>query len=740
MNQAFVALVLCLAGAVSARADGGELFTLVVGGTGSPFPPMLRPPGDNGLSGAQTIGGHFEREGITTIDRGAAVSVITRYREGDWTLDVEAARSRTIGRVDRRFTIGYHGPGEMLLRRMEVTLPVIEMQPDDLVELPVSPVRSSLEAALFRDRTVGVPGDGPRLVGVWSPKRKHSRLFWAYSEDEFPSVRVSGEGAGLRIAYAVPIAARMRSGSLVSWSGDHSWELDEPWIGALARFQEWWREAGVEVPRDRPRWAERVLLYETQIGAAVFDRDKYEFNPYPTMESLIARLDYIKGLGFTGLQIMPAHPSPSYAVDDYFDAGRQFGGAASLKRLVQEAHRRGMRVILDWLVHGVMDQEIARKVSGMVDSVADEGYKHRGLPDYVLNFAPHWIRHAPAVSPVRAQHPEWFMQFEDGSMGHIYTWAFDLENRQLQDYIIEAMAYYVHEYDVDGFRVDAPTWNGFANWTRAITYRPSRSATGSIRLFDRALPVLRRAKPDLMMYTEPAGPVFRRMFDTNYSYDELWMLEQLLAWRDRARRTNQPTLLVAPQRPIGGPLTAYQARLWMESRRRSMPEGIVTIHQVDSHDSFWWLPPGAKFRREQFGVEGFRALLFMVATLDGGMMHYPTGEQGSEAFMRRVLALRTEMPEIRNGRCDYMNVKLSEDSVFGVSWESSGGVAVPLTNLGPKAVTVKVEVPGLDRSASWSVREVFGGKAVGRTAGNIAVALGPLESALLVIRKGQGKP
>jgi hypothetical protein len=31
--------------------------------------------------------------------------------------------------------------------------------------------------------------------------------------------------------------------------------------------------------------------------------------------------------------------------------------------------------------------------------------------------------------------------------------------------------------------------------------------------------------------------------------------------------------------------------------------------------------PGQKFRREQFGMAGFRALLFMLATLGGGLMH-----------------------------------------------------------------------------------------------------------------------
>jgi hypothetical protein len=179
-----------------------------------------------------------------------------------------------------------------------------------------------------------------------------------------------------------------------------------------------------------------------------------------------------------------------------------------------------------------------------------------------------------------------------------------------------------------------------------------------------------------------------------------------------------------------------------------MPPGIVTIHQVDSHDSFWWLPPGEKFRREQFGIEGARALLFMIGTMDGGMMHYPTGEQGSEEFMRRVLALREQVPEIKEGRCEYLKVRVSDDSVFAVSWQSQRGIAIPLTNMGRTPVNVRVDLPpgefGLDPRARYSVREVFNGKPVdglavktssGAELRNATVSLDPLESALIVIRR-----
>jgi hypothetical protein len=487
-------------------------------------------------------------------------------------------------------------------------------------------------------------------------------------------------------------------------------------------------------------------LYETQIGAAIFERGAHQFNPYPTFQSLIDNLDYIQKLGFDTLQIMPRQPCPSYSVYDYFDPVHQYGDDAGLRALVKEAHRRGMRVILDWLLHGAMDKEIARKVYSMLDS-ADDEHKNTDLAQYVLTFAPAWIESAPEVNPLRAKHPEWFMRDLEGRFRYIYTWAFDLQNRELQDYIIDAMKFYVRDFDVDGFRVDAPIWNVFPNWDPKISYRPSLSMTGSIRLLDRARPALRRLKPELMLYTEPSGPMFRRMFDVNYSYDELWAMAELLQWR-KAKNLHYRSGVFFPDMGSRKPLNAYQFRLWLENRRRAQPKGSVSIHQVDSHDSFWWPPFEFKFRRQQYGVEGFRALFFMMATLDGGLMHYPTGEQGSEEFVRRILTLRRELPEIKHGRCEYLKVLVPETAVFAVSWETPSGWAVPLTNLGQAKLSVRAGLPrerfGWNPNAAYVVRDVFGNKPVngqqeavlrGRELDNLRVTLEPLESALLVTRE-----
>lgn len=726
-------------------------FALTVDGKESSFPNLLRPPGDAEVTGAATITG-FTYASHTVIDEGETTLLAVNYRQGQWTASHEYRVFRVQRRIERTMRVGYDGPGERLLRQVDVIAPDILVREGDLIELPAASFPPSLPAAKVTGRALGFGDSG--VAALRNPASRRAFVFGTYSETENARPRVEVATGVLRFRYSVRLAARMTAGTQVAWGQDYFWLMDGDWMDVEDEFQQRWSHIDVRTPRDRPHWAERPVLYETQIGAALFDRGKTQFNPYPTTQSLIDKLDDIRGLGFNGLQLMPHSPCPNYAVYDYFNPDQQFCGAPGLKVLVEEAHRRGMHVVLDWIVHGVIDKQLARELVKQISAVPDQQYLHSGLADYVLNFAPAWIANAPEISPVRTRHPDWFMKFQDGGMGHVYTWAFDLENPQLQNYIIDALKFYVRDYDVDGFRIDAPTWNSFPNWDRKIPYRASLSRSGGIRLFDRARPAVHAIKPGVMFYTEEMGANFRRMFDVNYAYDELWILQQLLAWHRNPPPDVKMDLRVSPPLPPSGlTMTALLFRQWLDGRRRTLPKGSLTVHQVDSHDSFWWLPWGYKFRRQQFGPAGYRAWLFVVALIDGGLMQYPTAEEGNEQFVQRVLSLRAGLPELNEGTCDYLGITISDENVFGVSWEAPTGWAVPLTNLGPSAADVRIGLPrahfAWEADSQYLAHDVFNHLAVNRQPGvavrgreleSLTVRLGPLESALLVIRKIASAP
>jgi alpha-amylase len=72
------------------------------------------------------------------------------------------------------------------------------------------------------------------------------------------------------------------------------------------------------------------------------------------LNGITARLDYLKWLGVSGLWLTPIYPSPTYHgydVTNYFAVNPQFGTLADLRRLLREAHARGITVLIDMVLN-----------------------------------------------------------------------------------------------------------------------------------------------------------------------------------------------------------------------------------------------------------------------------------------------------------------------------------------------------------------------------------------------------
>jgi alpha-glucosidase len=78
------------------------------------------------------------------------------------------------------------------------------------------------------------------------------------------------------------------------------------------------------------------------------------------LPGLVSRLDYLRELGVDALWLSPIYPSPDvdfgYDVADHAAVDPRFGTLADFDRLVAEAHRRGLRVVLDMVMNHTSDR------------------------------------------------------------------------------------------------------------------------------------------------------------------------------------------------------------------------------------------------------------------------------------------------------------------------------------------------------------------------------------------------
>jgi alpha-amylase len=77
------------------------------------------------------------------------------------------------------------------------------------------------------------------------------------------------------------------------------------------------------------------------------------------LNGVTARLDYLQSLGVSGVWLMPINPSPSYHgydITDYYGINPQYGTLDDFRHLLDEAHKRHIKVIIDLVINHSSDQ------------------------------------------------------------------------------------------------------------------------------------------------------------------------------------------------------------------------------------------------------------------------------------------------------------------------------------------------------------------------------------------------
>src|ERR1700722_15983769 len=103
-------------------------------------------------------------------------------------------------------------------------------------------------------------------------------------------------------------------------------------------------------------WWQSAVIYE------VYPRSFQDSNGdgIGDLDGIIQRLDYLVGLGVGAIWIAPIYRSPmadfGYDVADYCDVDPIFGKLADLETLIDQAHDKGIKVILDMIPNHTSDE------------------------------------------------------------------------------------------------------------------------------------------------------------------------------------------------------------------------------------------------------------------------------------------------------------------------------------------------------------------------------------------------
>lgn len=183
--------------------------------------------------------------------------------------------------------------------------------------------------------------------------------------------------------------------------------------------------------------------------SVIYEVNVRQYSESGTFQDFTKDIPKLKDLGVKIIWLMPIHPISEtkrkgtlgsyYSISNYREINPEFGNKEDFDKLITEAHKNEMYVILDWVANHT-------------------GWDH------------HWIK----------TNPEFYTKNSSGeiidpinpSTGESWGWTdvadLNFDNMQMQEEMIQAMEYWVKEHNIDGYRLDAAHSCPASFWKKSI--------------------------------------------------------------------------------------------------------------------------------------------------------------------------------------------------------------------------------------------------------------------------------
>ena len=284
-----------------------------------------------------------------------------------------------------------------------------------------------------------------------------------------------------------------------------------------------------------PEWSFSAVLYEMNVR---------QLTAEGTFRAAIERLPFLRSIGVDAIWLMPIYPigedgrkgslGSYYSIKDYTAVNPEFGTDDDFRAFVAAAHAMGMRVLLDWVAnHTARDAR--------------------------------WIAERPA---------DWYERDEQGVAKVPWDWTdtakLNYANHDVWRGQIDAMRYWVENFDVDGFRCDMAMLVPIEFWQEASEE-------------------LHRIKSDIFMLAEAEED---NLFDNAFNMSYQWNVHHIMV--DIAK----------------GARRVWDLRNAIHSERARYPREAMRMSFTSNHDENSW--SGSEQSRFGAALEVMTAMTFLM--------------------------------------------------------------------------------------------------------------------------------